>query len=56
MFNSTEIVTDAFVERLGQAYTRNYGSHEQTCGEILEWAGRMALERIAQTDAFYHTG
>ena len=28
---------------------------EARYGEILEWAGRMSLERIAQTDAFYHT-
>ena len=55
MFNSTEIVIDAFVEQLGQAYERNYGSHEKRYSEILVWAGRMALERIAQTDAFYHT-
>jgi hypothetical protein len=48
-------VIDAFVERLVDAYRRNYGSLETDYGEILAWAGRMALERTAQTDALYHT-
>jgi hypothetical protein len=55
VFKSTEIVIDAFVERLVEGYRRNYGSMERDYCEILAWAGRMALERIAQTDALYHT-
>jgi hypothetical protein len=54
MFNAAELVIDNFVVSLKQAYTRNYGIMEPSYGEILAWAGRMALERIAQTDAFYH--
>jgi hypothetical protein len=54
MFNGTQIMIDAFVERLERAYHRNYGTFEPSYGEILSWAGRMALERIAQTDALYH--
>lgn len=54
MFNGTQLMIDAFVERLEDAYTRNYGTFEPSYGEILAWAGRMALERIAQTDALYH--
>lgn len=54
MFNYYEIVIDAFVERLERAYARNYGTLEPSYGEILAWAGRMALERIAQSDALYH--
>jgi hypothetical protein len=54
MFNSTSVVIDAFSARLAEAYVRNYGSHEHRYGEILEWAGRMALERIAESDALYH--
>ena len=54
MFNGTQLMIDAFVERLESAYTRNYGTFEPSYGEILAWAGRMALERIAQTDALYH--
>jgi hypothetical protein len=55
MFNSTAVAIDAFSQRLAEAYVRNYGSHEQRFGEILVWAGRMALERIAESDALYHT-
>lgn len=55
MFNSTEVVIDAFSQRLAASYVRNYGSHEQRYGEMLVWAGRMALERIAESDALYHT-
>ena len=55
MFKATEVVIDAFVERLDVGYRRMYGSLERNYCEILQWAGRMALERIAQTDAFYHT-
>ena len=55
MFKAAQIVTDAFVERLEDAYRRNYGSLERDYCEIQSWAGRMALERIAQTDTFYHT-
>ena len=55
MFKATEVVIDAFVERLDVAYRRTYGSLERNYREILRWAGGMALERIAQTDAFYHT-
>lgn len=54
MFDGTQLMIDAFVERLGEAYQRNYGTFEPSFGEILGWAGRMALERIAQTDALYH--
>lgn len=55
MFNTAELVIDNFVVSLKQAYKRNYGIMEPSYGEILAWAGSMALERIAQTDAFYHT-
>jgi hypothetical protein len=55
MFNATELVIGAFVERLQAAYRWNYGSLEPSFSEIIVWAGHMALERIAQTDAFYHT-
>ena len=55
MFKATQVVIDAFVRRLEEAYRRNYGSLERDYCEILSWAGRMALERIAQTDTFYHT-
>jgi hypothetical protein len=54
MFNPTSLVIDAFVEQLEQAYRRNYGVSEVANGSIIAWAGRMALERFANSDALYH--
>jgi len=53
MFNGTSLMIDAFAERLEREYSRNYGTFAPQYGEILDWAGQMALERISQTDALY---
>lgn len=54
MFNPTELVIDAFVARLEQAYQRNYGTMGSDNSSIIAWAGRMALEHFANSDALYH--
>jgi hypothetical protein len=54
MLNLTEIAIDHFVDRLRQAYRRAYGSLEPEYPEIISWAGHMALENIANSDALYH--
>jgi hypothetical protein len=54
MFNPTELLIDAFVKRLQEAYGRTYGSLEPSYAGIIGWAGRMALENIANSDALYH--
>lgn len=54
MFNPTELVIDGFVEQLEIAYRRNYGSLEVSNSSIIAWAGRMALEHFANSDALYH--
>jgi hypothetical protein len=54
MFNPTELLIDAFVERLQQAYRRTYGDLEPAYAGIIGWAGGMALENIANSDALYH--
>jgi hypothetical protein len=54
MFNPTEVVIEAFVERLQQEYRRMYGVLEPSYPGIIAWAGRMALENIANSDALYH--
>jgi len=54
MFDAAELLIDAFVERLEIAYRRNYGNLEPAYPELLGWAGRMAMERIADSDALYH--
>lgn len=54
IFNPTETLIDAFVERLQLGYQRMFGGYKNEYSEILAWAGRMALENIANSDALYH--
>jgi hypothetical protein len=54
IFNATELVIEAFTQRLRDAYTNNFGGQHSDYPEVLAWAGRMALERIADSDALYH--
>jgi hypothetical protein len=54
MFNPTELVIDGFVQQLQIAYRRNYGGLEASNSDIIAWAGRMALEHFANSDALYH--
>lgn len=54
MFNATEYVIDAFVKRVYDGYKAVYGAMEPDFPEIIEWAGRMALERLSNTDCLYH--
>lgn len=54
MFQPTEIIIDAFVKQLELAYARNYGSMNSANSSIIAWAGRMALEHFANSDALYH--
>jgi hypothetical protein len=54
MFNATEILISAFVNQLQEGYRRTYGSLKADYAEIIAWAGTMALENIANSDALYH--
>ncbi|MBU6230276.1 MAG: metal-dependent phosphohydrolase [Cyanobacteria bacterium REEB459] len=54
MFNTTEILINSFVAHLKAGYQRNYGSQNPQYQEIIGWAGSMALENIANSDALYH--
>ncbi len=54
MFNATEILIDAFVEELREGYRRTYGGYNKAYEEIIAWAGSMAMENIANSDALYH--
>jgi hypothetical protein len=54
MFNPKVVLINAFVDRLQQAYRRTYGQLDPDYPGILGWAGRMALECIARSDAPYH--
>jgi hypothetical protein len=54
MFNATELLINAFVEQLKAAYHRTYGGYKPDYADIIAWAGNMALENIANSDALYH--
>lgn len=54
MFNATELLIDKFVQQLQEGYRRTYGGWKHDYEDILGWAGNMALENIANSDALYH--
>jgi hypothetical protein len=54
MLNFNGIITECFVEELERAYLRTYSDKATKFGSILVWAGRLALENIANSDALYH--
>jgi hypothetical protein len=54
MFNATEILIDAFVQKLRDGYHRTYGGLKTDNEDIIAWAGSMAMENIANSDALYH--
>jgi len=54
MFNATEILIDEFVLQIRQGYRRTYGGLKTDFEDIIAWAGSMALENIANSDALYH--
>lgn len=54
MFNATQLLIDHFVNQLREGYTRTYGGWKPDYADIISWAGNMALENIANSDALYH--
>jgi hypothetical protein len=54
MFNTTELQIAAFVNLLEDRCRQTYGALREDYPNIVSWAGRMALEVIAQSDALYH--
>ncbi|CAM2069996.1 Metal-dependent phosphohydrolase [Sulfidibacter corallicola] len=54
MLNATELLIDAFIDKLKEGYHRNYGEHNPHYETILCWVAQMALENIANSDALYH--
>jgi len=54
MFNPTKVMIEPFVESLKTGYRRNYGGLKPDYADIIGWAGNMALENIANSDALYH--
>ncbi|MCA1993474.1 MAG: metal-dependent phosphohydrolase [Coleofasciculus sp. S288] len=54
MFNATEILINSFVQKLREGYCRTYGGLNTNYEDIIAWAGNMAMENIANSDALYH--
>ncbi|MBK4732824.1 metal-dependent phosphohydrolase [Oxynema sp. CENA135] len=54
MYSATQLLIADFVEKLREAYHRMYGGLKPDYADILAWAGGMALENIANSDALYH--
>lgn len=54
MLNLQGLLIQRFVKELKDAYQQTYGLMEPELGNFLEWAGRLALENIANTDILYH--
>lgn len=54
MFNPTQVLIKLCVERLKAGYHQTYGSLKPDYAHFLGWAGTIALETIANSDALYH--
>ncbi len=54
MFNATTLLADALGRHLAETYQRIFGGQEPEFGRILDSAGKLVIERIANSDALYH--
>lgn len=54
MFNATQLLIRHFANRLRRNYSLVYGRLNPNCADMIAWAGNMALEYIANSDALYH--
>jgi hypothetical protein len=54
MFDPTQLLIDHFVHQIRDGYHRTYGGWKSDYADIIGWAGGMALENIANSDALYH--
>ena len=54
MFNVTEILIEDFVDKLRAGFRRSYGGQNPDYEDIIVWAGSMATENLANSDALYH--
>lgn len=54
MLNLQAVLIENFAREIENVYFKNYGITDPPYGEMAAWAGRFALEQIANTDALYH--
>jgi len=55
MFNPTTVLADAFGEHLAEVYMRVFGGREARYAGIIAESARLMIERLAGSDALYHT-
>ena len=55
IFNATSILIDAFLDELESAQRRMYPGLPRDYAGVIRAAGTMAMEIIANTNAFYHS-
>jgi len=54
MFNPTNIIINSFIEQLKNTYQQTYGLLEPEYPHVIAYVARLALEKIANSDAAYH--
>jgi hypothetical protein len=54
MFNATTLLADALGRHLAETYQRIYGDQEPEYARLLDGAGKLVIEWIANSDALYH--
>ena len=54
MLNPSQLLIDAFAHELELTYHAVYGRLQPDYPNIIAWAGGMALENIANSDALFH--
>lgn len=54
MLNTVQLLIHTFIDQLLLSYKQTYGGYKNNYAEIMGWAGGMALENIANSDALYH--
>mgnify|MGYP005844909809 CR=1 FL=1 len=54
MLNTQQLIIEPFVQEIKTAYQKTYGQVKPDLSNILEWAGYLALENIANCDTLYH--
>lgn len=54
MLNTTKLLIDAFIRKIKKGYRLTFGRLNPDYEDIIGWAGGMALENIANSDALYH--
>ena len=52
--NFQKLIIEKFVRKIKSTYQQSYGQMKPDLSDIVEWAGYLALENIANCDTLYH--